>query len=115
MVVVLAGLLGLLTGMFVFGALLRWVFALTKTYKDYRIVADHPHLRQPKRPWIFVLLLVLHSGSWVLALTVFGAFELFTSPYREWHAWFVGGFITYIALMGYFFILVHKNRQSRHT
>lgn len=114
MAVELAGLLGLLTAMVVFSALMRWVVALKKTYTDYRIAADHPHLRQPKRPWIFPLLLVLHSGSWVLALTVFGAVELFTSPYHTWHAWFVGGFIAYVALMAYFFILTYKNRQSRH-
>jgi len=115
MAVELAGLLGLLTGMVVFSALLRWVIALTKTYTDYRIAADHPHLRQAKRPWIFLFLLVLHSGPWVLALTVFGAFELFMSPYHAWHSWFIGGFIAYIVLMACLFIGVHKKQQSRHS
>jgi len=115
MTVELAGFVGLLAGMLVFSALLRWAIALVKTYKDYRIAAGYPHLQRARRPWIFLFMFVLHSGPWVLALTVFGAFELLTSPYQVWHSWFIGGFLSYCVLMGCLFMWARKKHKPRKT
>ena len=109
-------LLGLFGGFFtatiVLAAALRWIGSLWVAYQDYRTAVDYPHLGRSKRLWVFVPLTLLHSGPWILALTVFGAFILFRSPREPWHAWFIAGFVGYLALMGLIIVSLLKKRKT---
>ena len=76
------------------------------------MAVDYPHLGRHKRLWVFIPLTLLHSGPWILALTVFGALILLRTPREPWHAWFVGGFIAYLALMGFVIGSFWKKRKA---
>jgi hypothetical protein len=109
----LVGLVGgFLIAATILAAVLPWVGCLWVAYQDYRTAVDYPHLGRSKRLWVFVPLTLLHSGPWTLALTVFGAFILFRSPREAWHAWFVGGFVAYFALMGLVIVAALKKREA---
>jgi hypothetical protein len=107
------GVLGFLAALALFPMIARWGGSLWEAYRDYRLAADYPHLNRRKNLWVFAPLIVLHSGPWLVALTLFGAFKLFTSPHQPWHSWFIGGFITYFALMGFFITRVLKAQKAR--
>ena len=103
---------GFFAAMIVFAATLPWVGCLWVAYQDYRTAVDYPHLGRSRRLWVFVPLTFLHSGPWILALTVFGAFILLRSPREPWHAWFIAGFVGYLALMGLIIVSVLKKRKT---
>ena len=93
-------LLGLLVGLLLYERLFIWMAFLWATYAEYRTALTYPHLRRRRSLVVFVPLTLLHSGPWLLALVIFGAFHLYTSQREEWHYWMVAGFLGGLAVMG---------------
>lgn len=96
-VVAFAG--GFFVGQLAVSILSRWVTALYRAVKEYRASVAHPNLGHRTTLWIFLPLLLLHSGPYALGLLVFGAFKLFASAFQPWHAWLIGGFVADLVLM----------------
>ena len=110
-------LAGLLLGFFVGGLVVRsafgWGLSLWQAFQEYREAAAYPHLNRPKNPWVFLPLVVLHSGPWILAMAAFGFFKLLTSPHQPWHSWLIGGFIAYLAPTALTIASVRKRQHAR--
>jgi len=109
--------LGSLVLGFVFGgaflpAILLWIACLWEAYRDYRIAVDYPHLNRRKRLWVFVPLMLLHSGPWALAITVFIGITFGKGPTEPWHVWFAGGFLAYLALTCASVAMVWKKHKT---
>jgi hypothetical protein len=91
---------------------LVWTASLWECYREYRIAVAYPHLGRRKTLFVFVPLLLLHSGPWLLGLVVFGALELFMSPRAAWHYWFVGGFLAYLLFVALVLRRFWLNRKA---
>jgi hypothetical protein len=96
--------LGFIVGGAFFLAVLRWLACLWATYLDYRVTVDYPHLKRPKRLWVFLPLLFLHSGPWALALAVF---------FCTRHMWFAVGFFVHLILTGISVALYFRKHPLR--
>ena len=108
----MVGLFGFAVGGFVSERFLYRIGCLWSAIHDYRIAALYPHLRRKKRLAIFVPLLLLHSGPWAMAVSLFVIFELFVSRRETWHLWFTAGFVAYVLFMGAMVLLWIRRRST---
>jgi len=86
----LAAVYGLIAGVFVFGVAGRWVAAIAETLRQYR--PDNA-VEPPRRPlaWALPLVLLLHSGPWVLAIAGYLSYYVLSRPHASWWLWFYVG------------------------
>jgi hypothetical protein len=92
----LAAIGGAMISGFLCTRVLAWIASLWECYREYRIAVAYPHLRRRKTLLVFLPLLFLHSGPWLLGLVAFGALALFMSPRAAWHYWLEVGFVAYL-------------------
>jgi len=57
-----AAVFGFAVGGFVLEHFVYWIGCLWVAGEDYRIAVRYPHLRRPKRLFVFLPLLFLHAG-----------------------------------------------------
>ena len=95
--------LGFLVGSLVFNRTLQWIFAIVIGVKEWRAGYGSP--------WAIPLYLLLHSGPWLLATTVFLAVEVFSKPHEPWWPWFFAGEAFAVTYLG--FIVLRYTMKHR--
>ena len=69
-----------------------WIASLWDCYRECQIAADYRHLGRRKTHFVFVPLVLLHSGPWLLGLVPFWSLGALYEP----TGWFVAGFVAYL-------------------
>lgn len=95
----LGGILGLFAGSLVLTRLITWGVAVWEAWQDCRIAGKYPHLRRLKHPWTFAVVLLGHSGTWVLAGIIIATISILTGSRKPFFVWFLVGVYAYPVLM----------------
>jgi hypothetical protein len=87
---ILAVVYGLFAGVFVWGIAARWLYIIADTWRTYRSTDTTESLPRTG-PWALLLVFVLHSGPWALAIAGYLSYYVLSRPHAPWWAWFFGG------------------------
>jgi len=107
---IMAAFWGLFAGVFILGAVGRWLYAIVNTVQTYQ--ANAPGGR-PQRTllWTLPLVVVLHSGPWILAIAGYLSYYLLSRPHASWWLWFyVGASFAPVLMVA---ILVHARWRRK--
>ena len=86
----LAAVYGLFAGVFVWGVAARWFYVIADTWRTNRST-DTTKSSPGPGAWALLLVLVLHSGPWALAIAGYLSYYVLSRPHAPWWAWFFGG------------------------
>jgi hypothetical protein len=90
---------GVVIGSLLVERLLLWAGSVWVMYGEYRTAVEYPHLHRPKRLYVFIPLTLLHSGPWLLVLSIWALVVLVSGPRDDWQSWLLGGFAVGVAYM----------------
>jgi len=96
---------GCFFGILLLTRVLRWIQAIQLALKP-RSEAAHSAIAFP-------LVLLLHSGPYILIIAVAATYHILSNPHRpEWIVFFLTVLASQVALIAYSFVLIRRHRKG---